>query len=130
MNMDEYPDGSHGQSGFPGELSTVGITSRLLILYPYHVKGLEMTCEGTVPYGPVQFEQKKLKVWVPLEAEIYPDVKESASTIATSTVISGYFPWIGPETGRCEVASAPIQESRIHMRDRVHRRASSLPVIN
>jgi len=74
LNVDEYRDGSPGQSGFPGELSTVGITSRLLILYPYHVKGLEMTCEGTVPYGPVQFEQKKLKVWVPLEAEIYPDV--------------------------------------------------------
>ena len=43
LSMDEYRDGSPGQSGFPGELLTVGITSLLLILHPYHVKGLEMT---------------------------------------------------------------------------------------
>lgn len=146
LNMDEYRDGSPGQSGFPGELSTVGITSLVLIFHPYHVKEYEMTCEGSeqwqgrpawkvrfeqrldqparmsalrvgdavypillkgmawideqnfqivhlevdilkpVPqvrltiehqvldYGPVQFEQKKLKLWLPLEAEIYLDV--------------------------------------------------------
>jgi hypothetical protein len=47
LNIDEYRDGSPGQSGFPGELSTVGITSLVLMLHPYHVKGLEITCEGT-----------------------------------------------------------------------------------
>lgn len=145
LNMDEYRDGSPGQSGFPGELSTVGITSLVLIFHPYHLKEFTMSCEaenwqgrpawkvlfeqrpdqparmsalrvgdaiysiflkGTawidqqnyqivhletdilkpVPavrlttehqvldYGPVQFEQKKLKLWLPLEAEIYLDV--------------------------------------------------------
>jgi hypothetical protein len=146
LNMDEYRDGSPGQSGFPGELSTVGITSLVLIFHPYHVKEYAMTCEGSenwqgraawkvrfeqrldqparmsalrvgdaiypillkgtawidqqnyqivhletdilkpVPavrlttehqvldYGPVQFEQKKLRLWLPLEAEIYLDV--------------------------------------------------------
>jgi hypothetical protein len=146
LNMDGYRDGSPGQSGFPGELSTVGITSLVLIFHPYHVKEYEMTCEGSenwqgratwkvrfeqrmdqparmsalrvgdavypillkgmawideqnyqivhletdilkpVPqvrlttehqvldYGPVQFEQKKLKLWLPLDAEIYLDV--------------------------------------------------------
>jgi hypothetical protein len=32
--------------GFPGERSTVGITS-LVIFHPYHVKEFEMACEGT-----------------------------------------------------------------------------------
>jgi len=36
-----------GQSGFPGELSTLGITSLVLIVHPYHVREFEMTCEGT-----------------------------------------------------------------------------------
>lgn len=144
--MDEYRDGSPGQSGFPGELSTAGITSLVLLLHPYHAKELEITCEGTasrqgraawkvrfeqrmdqparmntlrvgdamysnflkgmawidqqnyqivhletdilkpVPAvrqmtehqvlhcGPVQFEQKKLKLWLSLEAEIYLDM--------------------------------------------------------
>jgi hypothetical protein len=45
-NMDEYRDGSPGQSGSPGELSMVGITS-VLIFHPYHLKEFEMTCEGT-----------------------------------------------------------------------------------
>jgi hypothetical protein len=44
--MDEYRNGSPGQSGFPGELSTVGITSLVLIWHPYHVKEFEMTCEA------------------------------------------------------------------------------------
>ncbi len=146
LNMDEYRDGSRGQNGFPGEVSTVGITSLVLIFHPYHVKEFDMTCEGAdewqgqavwkvrfeqrmdkparmsalrvgdanypillkgtawidahsfqivhletdilkpVPevrlttehqvldYGPVQFEQKKIKLWLPLEAEIYLDV--------------------------------------------------------
>jgi len=145
LNMDEYRDGSPGQSGFPGKLSTVGITSLVPIFHPYHVKEFAMTCEaenwqgrsawkvrfeqrldqparmsalrvgdavysiflkGTawidqqnyqivhletdilkpVPevrlttehqvldYGPVQFEQKQLRLWLPLEAEIYLDV--------------------------------------------------------
>jgi len=47
LNMGEYRDGSPGQSGFPGELSTVGITALVLIFHPYHVKEFEMTCEGT-----------------------------------------------------------------------------------
>ena len=39
--------------------------------------------------------------------------------------------WIlGPETGRSDVACAPIYESRIHIEDQAHRQASSLPVIN
>ena len=146
LNMDEYRDGSRGQNGFPGEVSTVGITSLVLIFHPYHINEFEMTCEGTdewqghvvwkvrfeqridkparmstlrvgdanypillkgtalidvenyqivhletdilkpVPevrlmtehqvldYGPVRFEQKKLSLWLPLEAEIYLDV--------------------------------------------------------
>ncbi|HEY1467860.1 MAG TPA: hypothetical protein VGF61_02365 [Candidatus Acidoferrum sp.] len=145
LNMDEYRDGSPGQSGFPGELSTVGITSLVLIFHPYHVKEFAMTCEAVnwqghpawkvhfeqrpdqparmsalrvgdasysiflkgiawidqqnyqivhletdilkpVPavrlttehqvldYGPIQFEQKKLRLWLPLDAEIYLDV--------------------------------------------------------
>ena len=145
LNMDEYRDGSPGQSGFPGELSAVGITSLVLIFHPYHLKEYEMTCEPenwqghpawkvhfeqrldqparmsalrvgdavysiflkgvawidqqnyqvvhletdilkpvpavrltiehqVLDYGPVQFEQKKLKLWLPLEAEIYLDV--------------------------------------------------------
>jgi hypothetical protein len=32
--MDEYRDGSLGQSGFPVELSAVGITSLVLIFHP------------------------------------------------------------------------------------------------
>jgi hypothetical protein len=44
--MDEYRDGSPGLSGFPGELSTAGITSLVLLLHPYHVKELEITCEA------------------------------------------------------------------------------------
>jgi hypothetical protein len=47
LNMGEYRDGSPGQSGFSGELSTVGITALVLIFHPYHVKEFEMTCEGT-----------------------------------------------------------------------------------
>jgi hypothetical protein len=145
LNMDEYRDGSPGLSGFPGELSTVGITSLVLIFHPYHVKEFAMTCEAeswqgrpawkvsfeqkldqparmsalrvgdatysillkgaawidqrnyqivhletdilkpvpavrlttehqVLDYGPVQFEQKKLQLWLPLEAEIYLDV--------------------------------------------------------
>jgi len=145
LNMDEYRDGSLGQSGFPGEVSTVGITSLVLIFHPYHVKEFEMTCatekwqgrpawkvsfeqkldqparmsalrvgdatyaillkgaawidqqnfqivhletdilkpvpavrltteHQVLDYGPVQFEQKKLQLWLPLEAEIYLDV--------------------------------------------------------
>jgi hypothetical protein len=145
LNMDEYRDGSPGQTGFPGELSTVGITSLVLIFHPYHVKEFAMTCatenwqgrpawkvsfeqkldqparmsalrigdatysillkgaawidqhnyqivhletdilkpvpavrltteHQVLDYGPVQFEQKKLQLWLPLEAEIYLDV--------------------------------------------------------
>ena len=145
LSMDEYRDGSPGQTGFPGELSTVGITSLVLIFHPYHVKEFAMTCETeswqghpawkvsfeqkldqparmsalrvgdatysillkgaawidqqnyqivhletdilkpvpavrlttehqVLDYGPVQFEQKKLQLWLPLEAEIYLDV--------------------------------------------------------
>jgi hypothetical protein len=47
LSMDEYRDGSVGQSGFPGEVSTVGITSLVLIFHPYHLKEFEMTCDGT-----------------------------------------------------------------------------------
>jgi hypothetical protein len=62
LYMDEYRDGSPGQSGFPGELSTVGITSLVLIFHPYHVKEFAMTCateswQGR-PAWKVSFEQK------------------------------------------------------------------------
>jgi hypothetical protein len=33
-----------------------------------------MTEHQVLDYGRVQFEQKKLKLWLPLEAEIYLDV--------------------------------------------------------
>ena len=33
-----------------------------------------MTEHQVLDYGSVQFEQKKLKLWLPLEAEIYLDV--------------------------------------------------------
>jgi hypothetical protein len=63
LNMDEYRDGSPGQSGFPGELSTVGSTSLVLIFHPCHVKEFEMTCEGTENWRgraawKVRFEQR------------------------------------------------------------------------
>ena len=62
LNMDEYRDGSPGLSGFPGELSTVGITSLVLIFHPYHVKEFAMTCETESwqgrPAWKVSFEQK------------------------------------------------------------------------
>jgi hypothetical protein len=190
LNMDEYRDGSPGQSGSPGELSTVGITSLVLIFHPFHVKEFEMTCEVTenwrgraawkvrfeqrmdqparmsalrvgdaiysiflkgtawidqqnyqvvhletdilkpVPavrlmtehqvldYDPVQFEQKKLKLWLPLEAEIYLDVNGKAlPPSAHLQRLPGIFRGLGPETGRAEVACAPIHESRIHIED-------------
>jgi hypothetical protein len=166
LSMDEYRDGSVGQSGFPGEVSTVGITSLVLIFHPYHVKEFDMTCDGTelwqgravwkvrfaqrmdkparmsalrvgdavypillkgtawideqnyqivhletdilrpVPevrltnerqvldYGPVQFEQKKLKLWLPLEAEIYLDVNGKRFHHHMCTAITGCFLWI------------------------------------
>jgi hypothetical protein len=47
LNMGEYRDGGPGQSGFPAELSTVGITALVLIFHPYHAKEFGMTCEGT-----------------------------------------------------------------------------------
>jgi hypothetical protein len=73
-----------------------------------------------------QFEQKNLKLWLPLEAPIYLDVNGKRFRHRHTYIFRG----LGPETGRSEVACAPIQESGIHIRDRVHRRASSLPVIN
>ena len=49
--------------GFPGELSTVGTTSLVLIFHPYHVKEFEMACEGTENWQgraawKVRFEQR------------------------------------------------------------------------
>jgi hypothetical protein len=38
------------------------------------VPAVRLTEHKVLDYGPVQFEQNKLKLWLPLEAEIYLDV--------------------------------------------------------
>jgi hypothetical protein len=147
LNVDEYRDGKSGVSGFPGEISTVGMPSLVLIFHPYHLSEYEMICEGmgewrgraawkvrfaqrldrpatmsvlqvggtqydillkgwawidaeyfqivhletdllkpipavkltkehqSVDYGPIQFETKGQRLWLPLEAEIYVDAE-------------------------------------------------------
>lgn len=59
---DDGAEGTDGQSGFPGELSAVGITSLALIFHPYHLKEYEMTCEPENwqghPAWKVHFEQR------------------------------------------------------------------------
>lgn len=49
--------------GFPGELSTAGITSLVLLFHPYHLKEFEMASEGTESWQgratrKVRFEQR------------------------------------------------------------------------
>ncbi len=46
LNVDEYRNGRSGGSGFPGEISTVGMPSLVLIFHPYHLSEYDMICEG------------------------------------------------------------------------------------